>query len=271
LAPIAELKIYTDKEQSLSLRAKELTMGSMWKKRKMIKCILLCSWASLVLASTVSKNESLRRRRLEVDQPGKSSHTGKPANLKVDRNIWDEAVAAAHLEADGERELYLAANDFAMSLPTTFPTIAPVQPPTVQPPTVQPTHCSEGKPKEQYLYDLLAEETEEEILNDQSTPQGKAYQHIRNSDQVLSDPCAVSADTIKQRYGLTTFFYGMEGENWVENGGWLGGDDECDWFGVECNENSDSIRILKLSKFFFCKVINSILVFSSILLTELPF
>jgi hypothetical protein len=37
---------------------------------------------------------------------------------------------------------------------------------------------------------------------------------------------------------LTAFYDSTGGANWDDNDGWLGEKDECDWYGITCNDSS---------------------------------
>ena len=40
-----------------------------------------------------------------------------------------------------------------------------------------------------------------------------------------------------QRYSLIVLYYATNGANWFDNEGWLSDSDECDWYGVTCNDS----------------------------------
>ena len=134
-------------------------------------------------------------------------------------------------------------------------------------PTVSPVDCLQGQSREDYISDLVESITSGDLLNDSSTPQGKALSFLVNDDPLLEDPCTASTTRIQQRYGLSTFYYSMEGENWVDPSGWLSGDDECTWFGVECHEDDDTVKYLRLSTSFLSNLVvmylNHLLLFTN--------
>jgi hypothetical protein len=178
-------------------------------------------------------------------------------------DLWEHAVVAANFEMERERNLF-SSLDFAMSMPTstptnpTNPTTAPVNP--IPSPTQAPVNCLQGRTRKQYIFDFLSPITPASILNDSSTPQGKAFAFLASNDPGLQDPC--SSSTIEQRYGLTTFYYALEGENWLQKDDWLGGKQECEWLGVECGDNSDAIQFLQLSTSFVSMLLLSSTIFS---------
>ena len=50
------------------------------------------------------------------------------------------------------------------------------------------------------------------------------------------DPC--TSPTLNQRFALVTLYYATQGEDWIDNAGWLVDADECTWAKVTCNANS---------------------------------
>jgi hypothetical protein len=236
-------------------------MRSGVKKRKTMKRVLVCS---LLLSTVLAKepdNGFLRRHRTDQkDIPTQRAESN--ADRKIE-DLWEHAVVAANLEMERELNL-LSSRDFAMSMPTstpthpTNPTTAPVNP--TPSPTQAPVNCLQGRTREEYIFDLLSPITPEIILNDSSTPQGKAFAFLASNDPGLQDPC--SSSTIEQRYGLTTFYYALEGENWLQKDDWLGGNQECEWLGVECGDNSDAIQFLQLSTSFVSMLLLSSTIFS---------
>lgn len=172
-------------------------------------------------------------------------------------DLWDHAVATARVELEAERLLIGTSSDFSM--PST-PNRPPANPPTRQPALPPNGDCLQGRTREEYIFDLLIEVTPGSILNDPSTPQGRAFAYLASDDPFLSDPCV--STTIQQRYGLTTMYYSLGGEAWLNSDGWLGDDQECLWFGIDClggNPNvvtritlckCDSMLLLSRPRFF---------------------
>lgn len=129
------------------------------------------------------------------------------------------------------------------SAPTTAPTTDTILQPTARPtpePTLAPTpraspgptrNCNENR--EGYILDLLTPITDESILMDPSTPQGKAYLFLIG-DEYMADPCG---KTVEQRYGLATLYFATDGSSWTNNQRWLLPVNECLWAGVTCNED----------------------------------
>ena len=103
--------------------------------------------------------------------------------------------------------------------------------------------CLEGRTREEYILDSLVNVTPEGLLNDPSTPQGKAFAYLANDDPFLSDPCISS--TLQQRYSLTTLYYSLGGEGWTDSELWLQDGPECAWAGIDC-EGGNNVTMLTL-------------------------
>jgi hypothetical protein len=237
----------------------------------MVKHALLY-WLGLSVAHATEdiENGFLRlRKRFEspndyIVESGGKSNAAEPAM----GDLWEQAAVAAQDELDVER-LLLGSPDFSMPTrppigPTPTrpsptpprPTRAPARPnptPTRTPtppdgPTPSPVDCLLGRTREEYIFDLLVPITSASLLNDPSTPQGMAFDYLANNDRHLDDPC--SSNTIQQRYGLTTLYYATQGAGWVTTQGWLGADQECNWFGVECVADPTIVSKLVLCKLY---------------------
>lgn len=103
-------------------------------------------------------------------------------------------------------------------------------PPTATGPLTPTRPCIEAE-KEIFLLEVLLQTTEKSKLLDVDTPQGMAYSFL-----LEEEPSFVCTQTLLQRYGLTTFYFAMGGTTWTNSGGWLGHTQECDWYGVNCND-----------------------------------
>jgi hypothetical protein len=116
--------------------------------------------------------------------------------------------------------------------------------PTITPgPSPSPTElCFDDK--EEYILQFLTPITAEDILLDPTTPQGMAFMYLVDEDPYLENPC--DATTIEQRYGLTTIWFATTGSNWRNDEGWLGEEQECNWFGVECALSNMLVTSLEL-------------------------
>jgi hypothetical protein len=190
------------------------------------------------------ENNQLRRKRIELPKA--------PLNkvLVADKDmedIWEKASRTAKLEIEIMRLLKMYSPDMSMGSPSGDgepvgpPATAPTTPPESEP-TLPPAECLMGRTKEEYIFDLLEPITSAEMVNDLSTPQGMAFDFLVNDDPGLKDPC--TSDTIEQRYGLITLYFSTQGEEWIDSSGWLGEDQECSWFGVECDDSDIATRLL---------------------------
>jgi hypothetical protein len=94
------------------------------------------------------------------------------------------------------------------------------------------------------LLDRLSLITNQSLLIDESTPQGLAFKFMAIEDPLMPNVCAYP--TIDQRFGLATFYYATNGNNWTVSDGWMGPTNECEWYGVFCVDNL--VTNLTLSK-----------------------
>ena len=94
----------------------------------------------------------------------------------------------------------------------------------------------------------LSEVTDPAVLVDPSTPQGQARLWLLNDDPAAVDPCTYP--TLHQRYALSTFFYSMNGEDWINNTSWLEGEHECNWTHLVCDPN-EMLEEMELGKYLF--------------------
>ena len=183
-------------------------------------------------------------------------------------DMWENASKVARSEIEALR--LLQTDSMSMSLsssndmprppvqdpsqkpgPTPLPVISPTimlpsESPLIQPgPTIViPINCLVGKTRQEYIYEKLKLISEPEILLNPKTPQGMAYSYLVNDDPILLDPC--SSSTIEQRFGLTTLYYSTNGDGWSDSSGWLDDDDECNWFGVDCDNSEDPNFVTRL-------------------------
>jgi hypothetical protein len=211
--------------------------------------ILLPTIANLAVAVDISGENvedcnQLRRKRIELPKApmNRLLNTGKDME-----DIWEKASRTAQSEIEMMRLLNMHSPDMSMGSPSGDgpPARPPADTPSSPPdtgPTPPSVECLMGRTKEEYIFDLLEPITSSETLNDLSTPQGMAFDFLVNDDPGLEDPCASS--TIEQRYGLVTLYFSTLGEE-TDNTGWLGAEQECTWYGVECQDGStDATRLL---------------------------
>jgi hypothetical protein len=123
-------------------------------------------------------------------------------------------------------------NENPAVVPSPMPALNPGNP--VTPPNSDVPGCGTLS-REEVLEEVLEQVTGGSILNDFSTPQGKAFVWMLERDPAQIDPCSYA--TVEQRYALATFHYSTNGSGWDNAEGWLSGANECSWVGIECNGN----------------------------------
>jgi len=232
-----------------------------YRNKKMLKRALM-GYLCISSGSRAESAESTFLRKGRLDRP-KDSIVGSASvdeetlvhdELSKMEDLWEKAAAAAKVELDAERILWQmssSADYDDMSMPAhaptwkpptwKHPTWAPPPPsPRPNPMPVAPTvSCFQGRTRQEYIFDILVTVTPGTVLNDINTPQGQAYDYLANNDPYLAaSPCA---NTIAQRYALTTMFLALGGFNWQNSQGWLGQNQECQWFGVDCLGNNPEL------------------------------
>ncbi|GAX10519.1 hypothetical protein FisN_21Lh225 [Fistulifera solaris] len=89
------------------------------------------------------------------------------------------------------------------------------------------------------------------IIEDQSTPQGKATNWLLFDDQLWLIPGQGTSDErVIQRYALAVFFFATGESAALREGGWLSGD-ECaakPWTGLNCYPNEHLVRSLAIDR-----------------------
>ena len=190
--------------------------------------------------------------------------------LKLD-NLWNRAIDA-NLDQEGllsDRFL----QDMSLSMPTPGPTPRPSPMPTTRGPTPAPTtrgptpeptvkvtmapssskmtnapsaNCLTGTTRTDFLRAFLSDVSVPAALDDATTSAGMAFNWLTTLDPLMFDPCTFP--TIAQRFGLATFFFASQGQSWLRNTGWLGGENECTWFGITCDAMNTTIERLQLRK-----------------------
>ncbi|KAL3802049.1 hypothetical protein HJC23_010805 [Cyclotella cryptica] len=133
------------------------------------------------------------------------------------------------------------------SVPTTnYPVISPTKPPTPPPsltrtrrpttpaPSVylpQDMEVSFGSSRYKRLANVIldASPNSQEALSNEQSPQYTAFVWTYNTENKLSDK------RIVLRWVLASFYFGLNGDNWLYNKGWLSGNNnECEWYGITC-------------------------------------
>jgi hypothetical protein len=216
-------------------------------------------WLHMALLSAMTSTCVLVHADDRIIRKNKGSDFRADRTLTAGKleDLWEKEAALAEREA--ERLLQMGGD---MSF---FPTRPPVRPPTRAPtrapidqPTLAPTRatfdptpsgtfdptpsgtslqptpnnsCLLGRTRTEFLFDELSLITNPSLLNDPTTPQGRAF-NFMVTDPLMPDVC--NFPTIDQRYGLATFYFSTNGVDWTQDTGWLGNSQECDWFGITC-------------------------------------
>jgi len=219
-----------------------------------------------------NQNNNNTNKRIVRKRIGENGDINTDNDVEIGRqyleNLWDSVEKKYEKELKPGRLRYLESMmsmlAMSMSFPTNAPTNAPTQsskPPTptkmpapstttpgpaiapsssapvevptttTLPPSLPPLSPCETE-KENFLLEVLSEITDKSIFLDVDTPQGMAYSFL-----LEETPSFVCTPTLMQRYGLSTFYFATGGANWTNNKGWLGPTQECDWYGVKCNES----------------------------------
>jgi len=79
---------------------------------------------------------------------------------------------------------------------------------------------------------LLLTVSSKDALNNKGSPQEKALLWVTTSPLQPGEDNA----QIIQRYVLAVLYYATGGADWTYKEGWLESSNECDWFGVICND-----------------------------------
>ena len=80
--------------------------------------------------------------------------------------------------------------------------------------------------------DTLSSITDPALLLDPLSPQGKAYDWMKNVDTAL-DVCTYP--TLNQRYAMATLYFSTNGDGWTKSADWLTDVSECSWELAICN------------------------------------
>ena len=110
-----------------------------------------------------------------------------------------------------------------------FPILMPSQVPSSMPSSVQFTEIVRK------LEDLSGD-----ALRVQGSPQYRAAMWMADEDPMVNLTTGETGLEIdydndarfRQRYIMVLFYFAMDGDNWENNEGWLGGASECEWFGI---------------------------------------
>lgn len=206
-------------ETSYSLKPNSFSFLYTMVKNTLLHLSLLGTLVPAALASTTDEKQEgpLLRKRMGSD----NERELQKGSLE---KVWDQVAA------DSEADEY---NELTRGLMSLAPTFAPVNLPTLS-----PVVC-EGVDKDDYLLALLSQITPESKLLDRFSPQGKAFEFLKN-DPYMVDPCGAN---VAQRYGIATFYYSTSGDQWTSSDGWLGADSVCTWEGVTCDASGMVAKI----------------------------
>lgn len=93
---------------------------------------------------------------------------------------------------------------------------------------------------------LVTQSNDGEAVRGLNTPENKAMVWVAGSDPAQLDPSTDSMRLV-QRYVLASLYFNSESD-WIGKSGWLEGEDECEWFGVYCEEvdiNGSSFKAVR--------------------------
>ncbi|KAL3905979.1 MAG: hypothetical protein SGARI_004209 [Bacillariaceae sp.] len=82
--------------------------------------------------------------------------------------------------------------------------------------------------------------TDSDILQDEGSPQSKAYDWLITSDELTEFSDAMNTDqveTMNTRYVLAVLFHALDGDDWHSSAGWLDGSlHHCEWEYISCED-----------------------------------
>lgn len=81
---------------------------------------------------------------------------------------------------------------------------------------------------------LVTQSNDGEAIRNAGSPENKAMAWLAEEDPAQLDP-TTDSQRVVQRYVLASLYFNSDSE-WTNADGWLEGDDECEWFGVSCEE-----------------------------------
>lgn len=125
------------------------------------------------------------------------------------------------------------------SVPSNEPTKEPIVSRTKRPTTGAPTEylpqdksSKFGGEKFKKLQIIIISASPDSIdaLKDNKSPQFRAFEWLYNNGAIAS----FSDSRLVQRWILAAFYFGTNGDGWINKDGWLTNKDECLWYGVSC-------------------------------------
>ncbi|EJK66618.1 hypothetical protein THAOC_12449 [Thalassiosira oceanica] len=103
---------------------------------------------------------------------------------------------------------------------------------TLAPTSTAPSSAGPVSARLQAAIGKLSDLSGEDVFNDTSSPQFLAAMWISHEDTLQ---LGVDDPRFEQRYIMALFYYAMDGNNWNQKQGWLSGESECYWFGIDGN------------------------------------
>jgi hypothetical protein len=93
----------------------------------------------------------------------------------------------------------------------------------------------------------------DEVLFDESSPQYKALDWLRNDDPSNLQINSTAVDIIRQRYAAATLYFATNGPEWRIDANFLSDGDICNWnlndTGIQCDMESGAVTGLKMCKY----------------------
>jgi hypothetical protein len=118
--------------------------------------------------------------------------------------------------------------------------------PTAMPssaPSAMPSLAPTSQKFDQYL-DYLVPISGADVFINRNSPQYRAASWAAEDDPITPE-LLIGSEQLDQRYALATFYYALNGDDWTFNDDWLSGIQECDWFGIRCDDSG------KVNQLFF--------------------
>jgi hypothetical protein len=174
-----------------------------------------------------------------------SIEIGEPQGIKRFSSLFDQDFLAGR---ELEDEMSMITDDNMSMAATSAPTRSP---------TPSPTPSSTLSDRGQLILEKcnqVALERSRDILSILSfisdpdsllivgTPQFQARAWIGNTDSAII--CAEDSERIEQRYRAAVIYFALGGDNWSTSTMWLEGDNECEWFGLECEDYTQAFADL---------------------------
>ena len=133
-----------------------------------------------------------------------------------------------------QEAMTISPSDLLTEAPSPSPTWKRTKRPTTPAPSIylpQDKEVSFGSERYKRLENIVlaASPGSAAALSDNESPQYAALIWLYNSENKLSNK------RIVLRWVLASFYFGLDGDNWFTNKGWLSANNnECNWFGITC-------------------------------------